>query len=71
MGGHGYWGNAATEQSEDKIGGFGRFIARILPYRNLLIQAIAIVPNLSRDNRKALVDNSGRGAIAAFISSLH
>lgn len=28
--------------SEDKIGGFGRFIARILPYRNLLIQAIAI-----------------------------
>lgn len=30
------------EQSEDKIGGFGGFIARILPYRNLLIQAIAI-----------------------------
>jgi ABC-type bacteriocin/lantibiotic exporter with double-glycine peptidase domain len=30
------------EQSEDKIGGFGRFFARILPYRNLLIQAIAI-----------------------------
>lgn len=30
------------EQAEDKIGGFGRFIARILPYRNLLIQAIAI-----------------------------
>ncbi|MDZ8263328.1 peptidase domain-containing ABC transporter [Nostoc sp. ChiQUE01b] len=30
------------EQPEDKIGGFGRFFARILPYRNLLIQAIAI-----------------------------
>ncbi|MCC5645877.1 peptidase domain-containing ABC transporter [Nostoc sp. CHAB 5824] len=30
------------EQLEDKIGGFGRFIARVLPYRNLLIQAIAI-----------------------------
>ncbi|MBN4006227.1 peptidase domain-containing ABC transporter [Nostoc sp. LPT] len=30
------------EQPEDQIGGFGRFIARILPYRNLLIQAIAI-----------------------------
>ncbi|MEH2086013.1 peptidase domain-containing ABC transporter [Nostoc sp.] len=30
------------EQAEDKIGGFGRFIARILPYCNLLIQAIAI-----------------------------
>ncbi|MEH2290090.1 peptidase domain-containing ABC transporter [Nostoc sp.] len=30
------------EQAEDKIGGFGRFFARILPYRNLLIQAIAI-----------------------------
>jgi hypothetical protein len=30
------------EQPEDKIGGFGRFIARVLPYRNLLIQASAI-----------------------------
>lgn len=30
------------EQGEDKIGGFGRFIARVLPYRNLLVQAIAI-----------------------------
>ncbi|MEH2233045.1 MAG: peptidase domain-containing ABC transporter [Nostoc sp.] len=30
------------EQGEDKIGGFGRFIARVMPYRNLLVQAIAI-----------------------------
>ncbi len=30
------------EQPEDKIVGFGRFIARVLPYRNLLVQAIAI-----------------------------
>ncbi|WP_414585620.1 peptidase domain-containing ABC transporter [Scytonema sp. PCC 10023] len=30
------------EQPEDKIGGFGRFIARVMPYRNLLVQAIAI-----------------------------
>ncbi|MEH2205061.1 MAG: peptidase domain-containing ABC transporter [Nostoc sp.] len=30
------------EQLEDKIGGFGRFIARVMPYRNLLVQAIAI-----------------------------
>ncbi|MBW4616642.1 MAG: peptidase domain-containing ABC transporter [Desmonostoc vinosum HA7617-LM4] len=30
------------EQPEDKIGGFGRFIARVMPYRNLLAQAIAI-----------------------------
>ncbi|QDL09771.1 peptidase domain-containing ABC transporter [Brasilonema octagenarum UFV-E1] len=31
-----------SEQPEDKIGGFGRFIARVLPYRNILAQAIAI-----------------------------
>ncbi len=30
------------EQQEDKIGGFGRFIARVMPYRNILVQAIAI-----------------------------
>ncbi len=30
------------EQPEDKIGGFGRFIARVLPYRLILAQAIAI-----------------------------
>ena len=30
------------EQPEDKIGGFGRFIARVLPYRFILAQAIAI-----------------------------
>ncbi|MCC5623276.1 peptidase domain-containing ABC transporter [Nostoc sp. CHAB 5715] len=30
------------EQPEDKISGFGRFIARVMPYRNLLVQAIAI-----------------------------
>ena len=30
------------EQPEDKIGGFGRFIARVMPYRNILVQAIAI-----------------------------
>ena len=31
-----------TQQSEDKIGGFGRFLVRVLPYRNILLQAIAI-----------------------------
>ena len=30
------------EQPEDKVGGFGRFIARVLPYRFILAQAIAI-----------------------------
>ena len=30
------------EQPSDKIGGFGRFIARVLPYRFILAQAIAI-----------------------------
>ena len=30
------------EQASDKIGGFGRFIARVLPYRFILAQAIAI-----------------------------
>ncbi|MBR8839359.1 MAG: peptidase domain-containing ABC transporter [Stigonema ocellatum SAG 48.90 = DSM 106950] len=30
------------EQPSDKIGGFGRFIARVLPYRLILAQAIAI-----------------------------
>ncbi|MDZ8235971.1 MAG: peptidase domain-containing ABC transporter [Nostoc sp. ChiQUE01a] len=30
------------EEPEDKIGGFGRFIARVMPYRNLLVEAIAI-----------------------------
>jgi ABC-type bacteriocin/lantibiotic exporter with double-glycine peptidase domain len=31
-----------VQQSEDKIGGFGRFLVRVLPYRNILFQAIAI-----------------------------
>ncbi|MEH1931707.1 peptidase domain-containing ABC transporter [Nostoc sp.] len=30
------------QQSDDKIGGFGRFLMRVLPYRAILIQAIAI-----------------------------
>ncbi|KYC41097.1 ABC transporter ATP-binding protein [Scytonema hofmannii PCC 7110] len=30
------------QQPEDKIGGFGRYLARVLPYRGILIQAIAI-----------------------------
>ncbi|MEH1874612.1 peptidase domain-containing ABC transporter [Nostoc sp.] len=30
------------QQSDDKIGGFGRYLMRVLPYRGILIQAIAI-----------------------------
>lgn len=30
------------EQSDDKIGGFGRYLKRVLPYRFILAQAIAI-----------------------------
>ncbi|MBW4602372.1 MAG: peptidase domain-containing ABC transporter [Calothrix sp. FI2-JRJ7] len=30
------------EQSDDKVGGFGRYLKRVLPYRGILIQAIAI-----------------------------
>ncbi|MBC6431699.1 peptidase domain-containing ABC transporter [Nostoc sp. HG1] len=30
------------QQSDDKIGGFGRYLIRVLPYRAILIQAIAI-----------------------------
>ncbi|HHP7243691.1 MAG TPA: peptidase domain-containing ABC transporter [Elainellaceae cyanobacterium] len=30
------------QQPEDQIGGFGRFLQRVLPYRGILIQAIAI-----------------------------
>jgi ABC-type bacteriocin/lantibiotic exporter with double-glycine peptidase domain len=30
------------QQESDKIGGFGRFLARVLPYRGIIIQAIAI-----------------------------
>ncbi|MEH2182096.1 peptidase domain-containing ABC transporter [Nostoc sp.] len=30
------------QQSDDKIGGFGRYLMRVLPYRTILIQAIAI-----------------------------
>jgi ABC-type bacteriocin/lantibiotic exporter with double-glycine peptidase domain len=30
------------EQSEDRVGGFGRFVQRVWPYRLLLVQAIAI-----------------------------
>ena len=30
------------QQESDKIGGFGRYLQRVLPYRNILIQAIAI-----------------------------
>ncbi|MGJ3253700.1 MAG: peptidase domain-containing ABC transporter [Elainellaceae cyanobacterium] len=30
------------QQPEDQIGGFGRFLQRVLPYRSILIQAIAI-----------------------------
>ena len=30
------------EQSNDKVGGFGRYLKRVLPYRSILAQAIAI-----------------------------
>jgi ABC-type bacteriocin/lantibiotic exporter with double-glycine peptidase domain len=30
------------QQPEDQVGGFGRFLQRVLPYRRILIQAIAI-----------------------------
>jgi ABC-type bacteriocin/lantibiotic exporter with double-glycine peptidase domain len=30
------------EQPEDKVGGFGRYLKRVLPYRSILAQAIAI-----------------------------
>ncbi|GAB4375789.1 MAG: peptidase domain-containing ABC transporter [Elainellaceae cyanobacterium] len=30
------------QQPEDQLGGFGRFLQRVLPYRRILIQAIAI-----------------------------
>src|SRR4028119_2370404 len=30
------------EQPEDKIGGFGRYLVRVWPYRAILVQAIAI-----------------------------
>jgi ABC-type bacteriocin/lantibiotic exporter with double-glycine peptidase domain len=30
------------EQQDDKVGGFGRYLKRVLPYRNILAQAIAI-----------------------------
>ena len=30
------------EQEDDKVGGFGRYLKRVLPYRGILIQAIAI-----------------------------
>ena len=30
------------EQKDDKVGGFGRYLKRVLPYRGILIQAIAI-----------------------------
>jgi ABC-type bacteriocin/lantibiotic exporter with double-glycine peptidase domain len=30
------------EQPDDKVGGFGRYLKRVLPYRNILAQAIAI-----------------------------
>jgi ABC-type bacteriocin/lantibiotic exporter with double-glycine peptidase domain len=30
------------QQSDDKVGGFGRYLMRVLPYRAILIQAIAI-----------------------------
>ncbi|WP_100904467.1 peptidase domain-containing ABC transporter [Nostoc flagelliforme] len=30
------------QQSSDKVSGFGRYVARVLPYRGILIQAIAI-----------------------------
>jgi ABC-type bacteriocin/lantibiotic exporter with double-glycine peptidase domain len=46
------WGNGVMllepddsrfyQQPEDKIGGFGRYLKRVLPYRNILAQAIAI-----------------------------
>jgi ABC-type bacteriocin/lantibiotic exporter with double-glycine peptidase domain len=31
-----------SEQPEDKIGGFGMFLQRVLPYKGLILQAIAI-----------------------------
>ncbi|GAA6623672.1 peptidase domain-containing ABC transporter [Scytonema sp. NUACC26] len=34
--------NRFKEQPEDKIGGFGRFVVRVWPYRFILAQAIAI-----------------------------
>ncbi|HYX14853.1 MAG TPA: peptidase domain-containing ABC transporter [Nostoc sp.] len=34
--------NRFYQQSDDKIGGFGRYLMRVLPYRAILIQAIAI-----------------------------
>ena len=30
------------EQEDDKVGGFGRYLKRVLPYRGILLQAIAI-----------------------------
>ena len=30
------------QQESDKISGFGKYIQRVLPYRNILIQAMAI-----------------------------
>ena len=30
------------EQEDDKVGGFGRYLKRVLPYRGILVQAIAI-----------------------------
>lgn len=30
------------EQQDDKIGGFGRYLKRVLPYRGILVQAITI-----------------------------
>ncbi len=30
------------EQQDDKVGGFGRYLKRVLPYRGILAQAIAI-----------------------------
>ncbi|WP_298916407.1 peptidase domain-containing ABC transporter [uncultured Nostoc sp.] len=34
--------NRFYQQSDDQIGGFGRYLMRVLPYRAILIQAIAI-----------------------------
>ncbi|NJK56978.1 MAG: peptidase domain-containing ABC transporter [Pleurocapsa sp. SU_5_0] len=34
--------NRFYEQEEDKVGGFGRYLKRVLPYRWILLQAIAI-----------------------------
>ena len=33
---------AKIEQPEDKIGGFGMFLKRVLPYKGIILQAIAI-----------------------------